>query len=101
MMLSDSTKKEPFSFNSTMNSYAETQNKSKNVQKKENTYSEKKVENKKPIENAGYGPFDYGLDASGTKLSSGTVNNINYFNGQKKNVDSGNFNRNIFSYLGA
>ena len=57
--------------------------------------------NKEPIEAAGYGPFDYGIDVSDVKVSSETSNNINYFNGQKKNADAGNFNHNIFSYLGS
>lgn len=54
-----------------------------------------------PIENAGYGPFDYGLDTSTVKLSDSTVKNIGYMNDQKKKAEAGNFNTNMFSYLGS
>lgn len=102
LILSDRRQKETFfSFNSNMESYSKTQDQNKYVQKKEETYSKTKDEKRKPIEQAGYGPFDYGIDVSDVKVSPETANNISYFNGQKKNADAGNFNHNIFSYLGS
>lgn len=53
---------------------------------------------KKPIEEAGYGPFDYGMDASSAKLSDSTVGTMNYVGDQKKKADTGSFHGNIFSY---
>lgn len=51
-----------------------------------------------PIEEAGFGPFDYGLDTSTAKMPTSTVDTMNYMGDQKKKADNGNFHGNIFSY---
>lgn len=51
-----------------------------------------------PIENVGLGPFDFGLNDN-IKVSSGTQNSANYMGKQGGEIQSGNFNRNMFSYF--
>jgi hypothetical protein len=58
-----------------------------------------KTNRPKKIEDAGFGPFDYGLDSSSVKISPETNDTINYMNQQKKNAESGNVSGNIFDYV--
>lgn len=51
-----------------------------------------------PIENVGLGPFDYGLDNNRT-ISPQTLNSAQYIAGQGKQVEKGDFKRNMFSYF--
>lgn len=53
-----------------------------------------------PIENIGLGPFDYGLDQN-IHLSKDTANTMDYMSGQNQRLKSGNYNSNIFSYMGS
>jgi hypothetical protein len=52
------------------------------------------------IADAGFGPFDYGLDPT-VHASKETNDAINHLADSNSNLQSGNYYTNIFSYLGS
>lgn len=53
------------------------------------------------IADAGFGPFDYGLDTKNVHPSQETNDAIRHLAQSNSNLKAGNYYTNIFSYLGS